>query len=108
MQAVDTILAQVYGVQYTSQANAARKRKEPCRPGTARSTADQTAEAAVLAATVRIMITAMITRAARSARGRRRSTSSDAQIRSCSVTREAAVIPANIVTSTPTGSATLS
>ena len=34
VQAVDAILAEVYGVQSTSQANAARKRKEPRRWGT--------------------------------------------------------------------------
>ena len=31
MQAVDAILAEVHGVQSTSQANAARKRREPRR-----------------------------------------------------------------------------
>ena len=34
MQAVDAILAEVYGVQSTSHANAAHKRKEPRRWGT--------------------------------------------------------------------------
>ena len=73
MQAVDAILAELYGVQSTSQAHAAPKQKEPrhgmhrcCHSAsTARSTADQTPRAAAMSATGRILITDVITRAAR-------------------------------------------
>ena len=114
VQAVEAILAEVYGVQSTSQANAARKRKEPRRWGTPLLSFREYREkqggpdskgGCYLCYGQNCDHRHDHTRCEVNKRAKR-STFSDTLTRFRSVTSEAAVISANIVRSAPTGSAT--